>query len=80
MRLRLQPYALRLQPYAPEAATLCARGKEAATLRCTQALLAEHKPAWDDAIRSVVDVAFDVDSTLPEVSSETLTLTIITLT
>ena len=76
MHLRLQPYAPEAATLCAEAATLCARGKEAANLRCNQALLAEHKPAWDDAIRSVVDVAFDVDSTLPEVSSKTLTLSL----
>ena len=33
-----------------------------------QVVLAEHKPAWDDALRIVVDVAFDFGSSLPEVS------------
>jgi len=31
-------------------------------------ILAEHKPAWDDALRVVVDVAFDTMSSLSDVS------------
>ncbi len=33
-----------------------------------QVILAEHKPAWDDALRVVVDVAFDSMSSLSEVA------------
>ena len=33
-----------------------------------QVILAEHKPAWDDALRVVVDVGFDSMSSLSDVS------------
>ena len=33
-----------------------------------QGLLGEAKPAWDAALREVVDVAFQFGSTLPEVT------------
>jgi hypothetical protein len=62
-----------LQPYVPEPATLDVL--HAATL-CTQVTLAEHKPAWDAALREVVDLAFAFGSTLPEVSEAILTLTL----
>ena len=48
----LRPYA-----YVPEAAPLGARGCTSSI--CIQVRLAEHKPAWDDALRTVVDVAFE---------------------
>jgi hypothetical protein len=41
-----------------------------------QVKLAEHKPAWDAALREVVDLAFAFGSTLPEVSEAILTLTL----
>jgi len=31
-------------------------------------ILAEHKPAWDDALRVVVDVGFDSMASLSDVS------------
>ena len=33
-----------------------------------QVILAEHKPAWDDALRVVVDVGFDSMASLSDVS------------
>jgi hypothetical protein len=59
------PTCQTLQPYVLHAATLC-----------TQVTLAEHKPAWDAALREVVDLAFAFGSTLPEVSEAILTLTL----
>ena len=42
------------------------RGQQEEIVR--QVALAKDKPAWDDALRAVVDVAFDCDSSLAEVS------------
>ena len=44
------------------------RPSSTAAFAFAQVILAEHKPAWDDALRVVVDVGFDSMASLSDVS------------